>query len=66
MTTRVSRDDDRRISRRVVLRVGSMAAALFAALGREALTQTPTRIDIHAHLWSADYLDPRRTVHTRS
>jgi 6-methylsalicylate decarboxylase len=59
MTTHSIRGHDGRMTRRALLGVGSMAAAgLFVALGsRDALAETPKRIDIHAHLWNADYLD---------
>ncbi len=45
-------------TRREVLRAGSLAAAgLLAGVRLGAQAKKGMRIDIHAHLWTTDYLD---------
>lgn len=51
--------DERGLTRRDVLRTGSMAAAglLWGFDHSPAQGQPPLRIDVHAHLWTDEYLD---------
>lgn len=51
--------DERGVTRRDVLRTGSLTAAglLVGFAGLDAQGKQPRRIDVHAHLWTDQYLD---------